>query len=161
MNALRLYLRVNKGHCKVLHGSIFDIPRPDGSVEGIYNLGVMEHFTEEEIQKILREFRRVLKKDGRVVLFWPPEFGLSVLFFKALTVVFRLFGKANVKFHPDEITRVRSRAHAYGILEQAGFKVVEYSFGPRDLFTYAVIAAEKLDPVAAPALPIPAPATAN
>jgi dolichol-phosphate mannosyltransferase len=161
VNALRLYMRVNKGHCKVLHGSIFDIPRPDASVDGIYNLGVMEHFTEEEIQKILREFRRVLKKDGRIVLFWPPEFGLSVLFFKGLTVIFRLLGKPNVKFHPDEITRIRSRAHACGILEQAGFKVVEYSFGPRDLFTYAVIVAEMADPLASPAFPIPSPATAT
>jgi dolichol-phosphate mannosyltransferase len=159
VNALRLYLRVNKGHCKVLHGSIFDIPRPDGSVEGIYNLGVMEHFTEEEIQRILREFHRVLKKEGRIVLFWPPEFGLSVLFFKTLTVIFGLFGKKNVKFHPDEITRVRSRAHVNGILEQAAFKVVEYSFGPRDLFTYAVIAAEKRDSVALPSIPVAARAT--
>jgi hypothetical protein len=103
----------------------------------------------------------VLKKDGRIVLFWPPEFGLSVLFFKALTVVFRLFGKGNVKFHPDEITRVRSRAHAYGILEQAGFRVVEYSFGPRDLFTYAVIAAEKIDSLAVPSFPVAATATAS
>jgi len=48
-----------------------------------------------------------------------------------------------VKFHPGEITRVRSRSHVTGLFESAGFRVVRYSFGPRDLFTYAVVAAER------------------
>jgi SAM-dependent methyltransferase len=145
VNALRLYRRVNKRHCETLHGSIFDIPSPDGSFEGIYNLGVMEHFTEAEIARILGQFHRVLRPGGRVVLFWPPEFGASVLFFKGLTRVFALFGKRNVKFHPDEITRVRSRRHVTGLLEAARFGVLDYSFGPRDLFTYSVVVGQRRD----------------
>ena len=146
VNALRLYLKVNRGHCRALHGSLFRIPLPDGAVDGVYNLGVMEHFTEDEIRRILREFHRVLRADGRVVVFWPPEFGLSVLFFKGLAWVFRhVLRKKDVKFHPDEITRVRSRRHVTGIFEGEGFRVLEYSFGPRDLFTYAVVAARRLE----------------
>ena len=146
VNALRLYQKVNRGLCRILHGSIFRIPLPDRSMDGVYNLGVMEHFTEDEIRRILREFHRVLKADGRVVVFWPPEFGLSVLFFKGLGWTFRIvLGKKDVKFHPDEITRVRSRTHVTGIFVGEGFRVLEYAFGPRDLFTYAVIAAELSD----------------
>ena len=52
-NALKIFNRENEGFCKSLHGSIFSIPLPDSSMEGIYNLGVMEHFDETEIQKIL------------------------------------------------------------------------------------------------------------
>jgi len=149
-NALRLYTRVNRGLCRPLHGSIFRIPLPDRAMSGVYNLGVMEHFTEDEIRRILREFHRVLEPGGRVVLFWPPEFGMSVLFFKALGFVFRnLLGKRDVRFHPDEITRVRSRRHVVGLVEDEGFRVLEYSFGPRDLFTYVVVAAERRDPAAA------------
>jgi len=153
VNALRLYKKVNRGHCQALHGSIFRIPLPDGAMDGVYNLGVMEHFTEEEIRRVLREFRRVLKADGRVVVFWPPEFGLSVLFFKGLGWLFRnVLGKKDVKFHPDEITRVRSRGHVTGIFEAEGFEVLEYSFGPRDLFTYAVVAAQRSEAVRSPGL---------
>jgi dolichol-phosphate mannosyltransferase len=144
VNALRLYKKVNRGHGQTLHGSIFEIPLPDGTMDGVYNLGVMEHFTEDEIHRILDEFRRVLRPDGRVLVFWPPEFGLSVLFFKGLVWVFRnVLRKKDVKFHPGEITRVRSRRHVTGLFESAGFRVLRYSFGPRDLFTYAVVAAQR------------------
>ncbi len=143
-NALRLYQKVNRGRGQTLHGSIFEIPLPTGTMDGVYNLGVMEHFTEEEIRRILQEFHRVLRPQGRVLVFWPPEFGLSVLFFKALVWVFRnVLRRRDVKFHPGEITRVRSRRHVTGLFESAGFRVIRYSFGPRDLFTYAVVAAER------------------
>jgi len=67
-----------------------------------------------------------------------------VLFFKGLGWLFRhLLRKKDVKFHPDEITRVRSRRHVTGLFEGEGFRVLEYSFGPRDLFTYAVVAARR------------------
>ncbi|HYV19667.1 MAG TPA: glycosyltransferase [Verrucomicrobiae bacterium] len=144
VNALNFYKRTLQGRCHTVHGSIFDMPIESGSMEGIYNLGVMEHFTEEEIDRILLEFHRVLRQDGRLILFWPPEFGASVMFLKGLNWGFEnVLGKKQVKFHPDEITRVRSRRHVTRILERNGFEVLKYSFGPRDLFTYAVIVAEK------------------
>jgi predicted SAM-dependent methyltransferase len=31
----------------------------------------MEHFTDKEIHRILREFHRILKPGGKIVLFWP------------------------------------------------------------------------------------------
>jgi len=141
-NALSWYRRVN-GNCHVLHGSIFDIPLPDSSLDGVYNLGVMEHFREDEIELILREFRRVLKPEGKILLFWPPEFGMSVRFFKALKFALGLVGKKGVSFHPEEITRVRSRAHVEGLLTKSGFAVSEYYFGPADFFTQVMIVAAK------------------
>lgn len=143
VKALDFYRKTNKDHCEVLHGSIFDIPLPAESMDGVYNLGVMEHFTEDEIRAILGELHRVLRAGGRAILFWPPEFGLSVMFFKGLKAVFAAAGQPDKKFHPDEITRVRSRKHVTGLVESAGFTVLDYSFGPRDAFTYAVIVAEK------------------
>lgn len=144
VNALKVFDFEAKGKAKSLHGSIFQIPLPDASVDGIHNLGVMEHFTLEEIEKILNEFKRVLKGGGRMVILWPPEFGLSVIFFKVLKVIITtLTGKKDVKFHPDEISRIQSKKQAYEIFEKAGFQVLEYYFGPRDVFTYSVIVAEK------------------
>jgi ubiquinone/menaquinone biosynthesis C-methylase UbiE len=154
VNALRLYRKVNTDYCRTLHGSIFEIPLEDGRMDGVYNLGVMEHFTEDETRRVLGEFHRVLKSDGRVVILWPPQFGLSVLFFKVLGWVFRtVLRKKNVKFHPDEITYVRSRKHVTEIFESAGFRVLEYSFGPRDAFTYAIIAAQRVAHIQPPPVP--------
>ncbi len=137
--ALEIYQKVNGDKAKRIQGSIFSLPFADQSLDGIYNLGVMEHFTEEDITKIMLEFKRVLKPDGKMVLFWPPEFGLSVIFFKILVKIYALFGKKNVKFHPDEITRVRSQKHITQFIEGMGLKVRDYYFGIKDFFTYSVI----------------------
>jgi SAM-dependent methyltransferase len=141
--ALEIYKRENGPNSTTLWASIFQIPLPDASMAGIYNLGVMEHFTEEEIQRILQEFLRVLRPGGRFVAFWPPELGLSVLFLKTLTALLKPLVKKDYKFHPDEICRIQSKQHALEIFQKAGFNVLQYAFGPRDAFTYAVIVAEK------------------
>lgn len=142
--ALTLYRKLNKNNCVLLCGSVFNIPLAEFSMDGIYNLGVMEHFTENGIKSILREFYRVLKPDGKIIIFWPPEYGLSVLFFKALKAILQfVFPKKNVKLHPVEITRIKSRGHAKTIFNESNFKVLDYYFGIRDLFTYSVIVAVK------------------
>lgn len=143
VNALNSYRRTHGAGVRVLHGSLFRLPLPDASLEGAYNLGVMEHFTEEEIGRILAELARVLKPGGRFVAFWPPEFGSSVLFLKLVKRVLALAGRGDVKLHPDEVSRVRSRAQVVALVEAHGFRVVDYAFGPGDLFTQVVVAAEK------------------
>lgn len=140
--ALEIYKETNKTGDTLL-SSIFSIQMPAKSLDGVYNLGVMEHLTEEQIQTTLLEFRRVLKDNGHIVLFWPPEFGLSVLFFKFLVKATKLLTNKDVKFHPDEIARVQSRQSVTDIFHRGGFKVVQYSFGPRDLFTYSIIVGGK------------------
>jgi dolichol-phosphate mannosyltransferase len=143
VNALRLFKKTNPTSA-VLHGSILSIPLPPSSVDGIYNLGVMEHFTRSEIDAILREFWRVLKPGGRMVIFWPPEFGASVMFLKGVKWgLENVLGKKGIKIHPDEITRVQSKNAVVEIFEAAGFSVKTYYFGPMDLFTYSVIVLEK------------------
>jgi len=125
-----------------MHGSIFEIPAADHSFDGIYNLGVMEHFTEPEIQKILTEFKRVVKPGGKIVLFWPPDFGFSVNLFKAIKFVAeKFFGKRDIKFHPDEVSRIQSKSHAERLISEGGFEIERYAFGPRDMFTQVMIVA--------------------
>lgn len=146
VTALNFYKRTNAS-TQVLHGSIFDIPLPDQAVEGVYNLGVMEHFSESDILRILAEFHRVLTAEGRLIIFWPPEFGSSVIFLKLVKwVLENVLRKKNVKLHPDEITRIRSKAHVVDLFKTAGFQVIRYSFSIQDSFTYCIIVAEK-DPV--------------
>jgi dolichol-phosphate mannosyltransferase len=142
--ALGIYRKANPHHESLMHGSIFAISVPSGTFDGIYNLGVMEHFTEDEILRIMSEFRRVLKPGGRVVLFWPPEFGLSVFALKVIHFVLNNLMKKEVSLHPPEISRLQSRSQAVDFLRRSGFSLKDYVFGPRDAFTYVVLVGEKI-----------------
>ena len=64
-------LNSDKAHCQI--GNIFNLKKSkQKNFDGIYNLGVMEHFLEDDILKILNEFNKVLKINGKIILFWPP-----------------------------------------------------------------------------------------
>jgi len=142
-NALSIYERVNKNNQRLILGDIFAMPFDCESKDGVYNLGVMEHFSEVDIHKILTEFHRVLKPNGKILIFWPPEYGLSVIFLKIVHYILNRVLKKNIYLHPEEITRIRSKKHAFQIFDKAKFDVVNYYFGPKDFFTYSVIVATK------------------
>ena len=140
IGALRLYQKHNPTAYRIQHGDILALAYPAASFDGYYNLGVVEHFTSEEIQRILAEAKRVLRPDGKVVLFWPHARATSVI---VLGLVHRLMkSRGNTtQLHPAEISLLTSRAMAERHLAEAGFSVVSYDFGIRDLFIQAVIVA--------------------
>jgi dolichol-phosphate mannosyltransferase len=141
--ALAVYRDTLGRSCRVLRASILEIPCRDRVFDGVYNVGVMEHFTEAEIKVILLEFHRVLKTGGKVLLFWPPEFGSSVVFLKAAGFLLARVLRRPIALHPPEVTRLRTRAQVAALLESAGLTLEEYSFGPRDLFTHVVVVARR------------------
>lgn len=140
--AIKTYESNNPGVSSAVIGDIMQMPFEDRVFDGIYNLGVMEHFEEHEIKKVLKEFSRVLRDDGKAVLFWPPEYGLSVVVLKIVHGALRLFGSKK-KLHPDEISRIKSRDHIGQMLDETGFVLSHYHFGAGDFFTYAVLVLEK------------------
>lgn len=75
------------------------LPFKKESVAGIYNIGVMEHFPEEELRKILQNFKDVLVENGKVVIFWPyalsPFALLHTIFTTFILYPFAIF---NIKF---------------------------------------------------------------
>ena len=137
--ALRLYSRNNPRAAGLKHGSIFQLPFPDASFDGIYNLGVMEHFTREEIARILVEFRRVLRPGGKIVCFWPHARASSVMVLRVVHFVMHSFSKNDKQLHPPEITHMRSKGCARDILGGSGFELLDYRFGLRDFFVQAVV----------------------
>lgn len=143
-NALKRYKQLISQEADTKLADIRDLPFKKMSFDGVYNLGVMEHFHEEEGIHILKGFRKVMKPKGKIVLFWPPEYGLSVIFFKIMVFITKnILRIKDVKFHPTEVNRIKSKAHAKSIMERSGFNMLEYRFDIRDLFTYSVIVAEK------------------
>jgi hypothetical protein len=53
--------------------------------------------------------------------------------------LFRGRGEEAVRLHPPEISLLQSREQAREVVERAGFNLVEYYFGIRDLLVQAVV----------------------
>lgn len=141
--ALDIYRSNHSKKAETIRADISSLPFKDGEVDGVYNLGVMEHFSRVEILKILREFRRVTRDGGKVVLFWPPVFGLSVIGLHFIHAFMLYVLKNKNKLHPEEPSKIRSKAAAFKLLKEAGFVPKSWSFGFADLFTYVVLIGEK------------------
>ena len=130
-------------HRTFVCGNLFTLPYQSESIDGIFNFGVMEHFVELDIESILSEFRRVLKREGKVILFWPPNFGLSVIVLSSWLWLVNLFRQQPLSLYPDEVSRVRSFRWVRALMAQNGFIVLKTHFGPQDLFTFVVVIAQK------------------
>ena len=141
-NALALYRSRNAG-VETMIGNIFDLSAVSDKYDGIYNLGVMEHFSPEQIVDILKQFHQALKPGGKLVLLWPPVYGLSVIALHGIHFVLNKVLRRDIQLHPPEPTKVSSRAQVAGYLDAAGFRLRSMEFGPRDAFTYVVLVAEK------------------
>ena len=141
--ALKLYKYYNGHASKTFKASIFEIPVKDKTFDGIYNLGVHEHFTGSENEKILKEYSRVLKTEGKIVLFWPPKYGISVMFLNTSHFILNDILSLKVRLHPDEISLIESKKQVNELLKTAGFKLTKFYFGKRDMFTQCVVVAKK------------------
>ncbi len=60
----------SKPHPNIDHivASIDALPIPDGSIDTAYCISVLEHLPYDTVKRVLREFRRVLKLGGRLIL---------------------------------------------------------------------------------------------
>jgi ubiquinone/menaquinone biosynthesis C-methylase UbiE len=141
--ALRLYARNNPQAARLLHGSILDMPLPDESVDGVYNLGVVEHFSSSSIRRILHESHRVLRPGGKTIIFWPHRKATSVAVLKALHWFRKKVLKKENALHAPEISLLPSKTHALRTLREAGFEPVDYNFGFSDFWVQAVVVGQK------------------
>ena len=142
-NAVAKYLASHGAQAECMVMDIFHLSHLGRRFDGLYNLGVMEHFEVDQIRQILAEFHRTLKPGGRLVLFWPPVYGLSVIALKVIHFVLNHVLRRNVQLHPPEPSKVRSRRQIQELLDESDFDLKSFSFGIRDAFTYAVIVAAK------------------
>jgi len=143
-SALNVYSQNNKDVWRIEQDDILNLHQEDEIFDGVFNLGVVEHFGRDRIVKILKEFWRVLKKDGKIVVFWPHRNSSSVLFLKTLHFFLNKILKRNIRLHPAEISLLKDKAEAVQMLKEANFKLIDYSFSIRDFYTQAVIVGQKL-----------------
>jgi SAM-dependent methyltransferase len=128
---------------QLVRADLFDPPFRTGSIDGIWNLGVMEHFHESEIVRIFEGFGRILKPGGRCLILWPPTYGLSVMVLRSFLFVVNRFRREPLVLYPDEISRFTSRRDAERLVGPGGLRVEAAHFGARDAFTYVVLIASK------------------
>ena len=138
-NAADLYRSRYSGKARAVVGNLFDLSTLGETFDGAYNLGVMEHFSEDQIVLILRQLHDTLAPGGRVVILWPPVYGLSVLALHVIHFVLNGVLRRNIALHPAEPTKFASRAQAERLFSAAGFALKSISFGPSDAFTYAIV----------------------
>ena len=124
------------------HGDILALSYPDSSFDGYYSLGVVEHFTDSQLERLLGEAWRVLKPGGKLVLFWPHARATSVI---VLGLAHRLLnrGGGGTRLHPAEVSLLTERSMAERVLGCSRFRLVSYDFGAKDLWIQAAIVAEK------------------
>lgn len=126
-----------------VQGDIFVIPVKNDSLDGMWNFGVMEHFTDQQIIDILKEMKRALKPGAKLILFWPPPYAPFQIVLNSITWCAKTFLNKRVDFFPDEINRYKTRGRAKWFLDQAGLKLTQVHFTFIDLFSYAIVVAEK------------------
>lgn len=73
--------------CKAAHSKInktaefivadmFDMPLADDSYDIVFNAGVIEHFNKVERVDALKEYSRILKNDGKLIIAFPNHYSL-------------------------------------------------------------------------------------
>ena len=125
-------------------GDGFRLPLRDASIDGIWNLGVMEHFGHEQIDEMIREFRRVLKPKGRIILFWPAKNSIPQKMLKLVEKVINLKKREHrFQFHPDEISQLQSNRQASEIMKKNGFTPLYVDWGLRSLMAFKSVVGEK------------------
>jgi dolichol-phosphate mannosyltransferase len=142
--ALGLYSRNVPRADSIVHASVFHLPFGNGTYDGAYHLGVIEHFSEEEIISFLHETRRVLKPDGKLLIFWPNQKGTSVAVLRVWHALLRTFKTNSPPLHPPEISLLRDRKWAAELLNKGGFALDSYCFDYRDFWVQSVITASPL-----------------
>jgi 2-polyprenyl-3-methyl-5-hydroxy-6-metoxy-1,4-benzoquinol methylase len=140
-NALNSYKK-NYPDARIELGDITNLGNIEDEYDGVYNLGVMEHLSIEEVRASLLSFEKVLRPRGKVVLFWPPSYGTSVLFLHFVHFILKIFGKGGIRLHPDEPNKAFSKSKLRPMLVGTNFKINHFSVSYRDFFTYVVIVLE-------------------
>ena len=120
-------------------GDIYHPPFKSDVVDGIWNLGVMEHFYEDEITRICQALSRPLRPGGRCLLFWPPVYGLSVIVLTSFLWIVNKLRRKPLVLYPDEVSRFVSKSWAQKLTQPADLEVERAHFGLRDMFTYVIL----------------------
>lgn len=122
-----------------IQADIFKMPFKKQSIEGLWNLGVMEHFNTNEIKNILNEFSNIIKPQHYAIILWPPIYGSSQIFLGLIEKIHNLLFKNKIIFSPHEPSRLKSSHDVNKFIKETNFYYYKYYFSWRDFFIYSAI----------------------
>ncbi len=126
-------------------GDIFRLPFRDCSLDGIWNVGVMEHYLHDQIDEIMREFHRTLRPRGRIILLWPAITSVPQRLLRLAELLINFGGRQErFQFHPDEVSQLRSDREGRQVLERNGFRPLHVDRGLRNLLAFKTLIGVKL-----------------
>ncbi len=116
-------IKLSGSNIKIEKGNILDIKYPNNYFDVIISLGVVEHFKEGP-QGALDEMRRVLRKNGYLIITIPTQNFIRRLFINHIKNIFVLLNKINgckMVFGEYRFTKNKFKK----ILLRNGFQIVE------------------------------------
>lgn len=128
---------------KTVKADINDMPFSNDSIDGIWNLGVMEHFNEAQLRIILKEFSRILKKGRYAVLFWPHSLAPYQIFLKTLTILAKILANKEIVFFPNEPSQIKSVKGVRTLVLSSGFSRCIIKNPISNAFTFMAVVCRK------------------
>jgi ubiquinone/menaquinone biosynthesis C-methylase UbiE len=108
------------GNVEVFQGDITSIPLPDGSVDRILCMSVLQYVDDAQLRAAFREFARILRKDGVLVLHVK---NLASLYLSTLWLMKRLLRALG---RDAKLQYLRTFEGYVGELRRAGFYISDY-----------------------------------
>jgi ubiquinone/menaquinone biosynthesis C-methylase UbiE len=105
---------------EVFQGDVTSIPLPDGSVDRILCMSVLQYVDDAQLRAAFREFARILKKDGALILHVK---NLSSIYLSTLSLMKRLFRALG---RETKLENFRTFRWYISELERAGFFPSDY-----------------------------------
>jgi 2-polyprenyl-3-methyl-5-hydroxy-6-metoxy-1,4-benzoquinol methylase len=104
---------------RVYQASIFSLPFPENFFDMVHSIGVIEHYKDDQILKILKEQKRVLKDNGIIIVGVPnirnPQF--------LLYYITRLIKQCDIE-------RSITEKKLITLLDNAGYKNIKIEYVP-------------------------------
>ena len=126
-----------------LQGDLFNIPILSKRIDHVFNVGVHEHYTDDQNRLILKEYHRILRERGSVILLWPKYYGPLMVVAKIINYVMSFLLKKKFEVWPNQINEIRNHISNDNLMNESGFyKEARYtSF--YDLFSTQILVYKK------------------
>jgi ubiquinone/menaquinone biosynthesis C-methylase UbiE len=90
----------------IVQGDAFSLPFPDFTFDVVFHQGLLEHFREDDAQKLLGENVRVLKRGGFLLVDVPQRYHLYTIIKHILIIFRRWFAGWEREFSVRELERI-------------------------------------------------------
>jgi ubiquinone/menaquinone biosynthesis C-methylase UbiE len=103
----------------IVQGDAFSLPFPDSTFDVVFHQGLLEHFREDDAQKLLSENVRVLKQGGFLLVDVPQRYHIYTIIKHILIIFHRWFAGWEREFSVRELERIM-RSHRLTVVQSYG-----------------------------------------